>query len=346
MSDPRHDSSVSSAAAPAAAASAASLLDEGRFAARGRGQRLADRLFRGTTLFFGCVVFSLLAAILLSLYLGSRLALHRFGFFDFASSREWNPVTGRFGALVDIYGTLVTSAIAMLIGIPISFGIALFGTELCPRWLKRPLATAIELLAAIPSIIYGMWGLFVLAPLLADHVQPWVTDHLGNWPLVGTLFQGPPLGIGMLTAGLILAIMVIPFISSVMRDVFETVPAILKESTYAVGATTWEVVSRIVLPYTRVGVAGGIMLGLGRALGETMAVTFVIGNAHELSTSLFMPGNTISAHLANEFTEAVGDLYTSSLITLGLLLFIITFIVLAFSKLLLLRLQRMEGRPS
>ncbi|HVR09002.1 MAG TPA: phosphate ABC transporter permease subunit PstC [Thermoanaerobaculia bacterium] len=323
-----------------------SLVPQGRVAAHARGQRLADRLFQGGTLFFAFVVFSLLAAILLSLYWGSLPALHRFGLHGFAASRDWNPVTKQFGGLVDIYGTLVTSAIAMLFGIPISFGIALFVTELCPRWLKQPLATAIELLAAIPSIIYGIWGLFVLAPLLADHVQPWMTDHLGGWPLVGSLFQGPPLGIGMFTAGIILAIMVIPFISAVMRDVFETVPAILKESTYAVGATTWEVVSHIVLPYARVGVAGGIMLGLGRALGETMAVTFVIGNAHELSTSLFMPGNTISAHLANEFSEAIGDVYISSLITLGLILFIITFVVLAFSKLLLLRLQRMEGRPS
>jgi phosphate transport system permease protein len=228
----------------------------------------------------------------------------------------------------------------MLFGIPISFGIALFVTELCPRWLKQPLSTAIELLAAIPSIIYGMWGLFVLAPLLADHVQPWITDHLAGWPLVGGLFQGPPLGIGMFTAGIILAIMVIPFISAVMRDVFETVPAILKESTYAVGATTWEVVSRIVLPYARVGVAGGIMLGLGRALGETMAVTFVIGNAHRIGSSLLAPGTTISASIANEFAEAVGDLYTSSLVALGALLFLITFSVIAIARLMLLRLDR------
>jgi phosphate transport system permease protein len=338
-------------AAPAAPAppeprGAAMVPPQGRVAAHARGQQLTDRLFQGGTLGFAFLVFSLLAAILLSLYWGSRPALHRFGFWGFATSREWNPVTQQFGGLVQIYGTLVTSAIAMLFGIPISFGIALFVTELCPRWLKQPLSTAIELLAAIPSIIYGFWGLFVLAPLLADHVQPWMTDHLGGWPLLGSLFQGPPLGIGMFTAGIILAIMVIPFITAVMRDVFETVPAILKESTYAVGATTWEVVSHIVLPYARVGVAGGIMLGLGRALGETMAVTFVIGNAHELNTSLFLPGNTISSNLANEFSEAIGDLYTSSLINLGLILFIITFIVLAFSKLLLLRLQRMEGRPS
>ncbi len=311
-----------------------------------RRQRGADRLFRGATLFFAVAVLSILAAILLSLLVGSLPALRKFGFFSFLVSREWNPVTERFGALVPIYGTLVTSAIAMLIGIPVSFGIALFITELCPPWLKRPLSTAIELLAAIPSIIYGMWGLFVLAPLLSERVQPWATDHLGGLPGVGNLFQGPPLGIGMGTAGLILAIMVIPFISSVMRDVFATVPAVLKESTYALGTTTWEVVWHIVLPYAKVGVAGGIMLGLGRALGETMAITFVIGNAHEINGSLFLPGNTISSILANEFTEAVGDTYTSSLIALGLVLFMITFVVLAGSKLLLLRLQQREGTTS
>ncbi len=346
MSAPRNDPPTSPPAPEPQAPAGSEPYATGQVAARVRGQRFADTLFRRLTFGFAFLVFALLAAILLSLYLGSRPALARFGFWGFTFGRDWNPVSQQFGALVAIYGTLVTSAIAMLIGIPVSFGIALFITELCPRWLKRPLATAIELLAAIPSIIYGMWGLFVLAPLLADRVQPWMTDHLGGWPLVGGLFQGPPLGIGMFTAGLILAIMVIPFIASVMRDVFETVPPILKESTYAVGATTWEVVWRIVLPYTRVGVAGGIMLGLGRALGETMAVTFVIGNAHELSGSLFMPGNTISSNLANEFAEAVGATYTSALITQGLLLFIITFIVLACSKLLLLRLQRMEGRPS
>ncbi|HVT16831.1 MAG TPA: phosphate ABC transporter permease subunit PstC [Thermoanaerobaculia bacterium] len=306
---------------------------------------MEDRLFRGTTLAFAGVVFVLLLAILLSLLQGSLPALQKFGL-RFLTSREWNPVTEHFGALVQIYGTLATSAIAMLFGIPVSFGIALFVTELCPRWLKRPLSTAIELLAAIPSIIYGMWGLFVLAPLLSDHVEPWLTDHLGGVPLAGRLFQGPPLGIGVLPAGLILAIMVIPFISAVMRDVFETVPAVLKESTYALGATTWEVVWNIVLPYAKTGVAGGIMLGLGRALGETMAVTFVIGNAHELNGSLLAPGNTISSNLANEFTEAVGETYTSSLISLGLILFIITFVVLAFSKLLLLQLARREGKQA
>ncbi|HEY2295742.1 MAG TPA: phosphate ABC transporter permease subunit PstC [Thermoanaerobaculia bacterium] len=304
-----------------------------------------DPFFRNLTRFFALLVAVLLLAILVSLFRGSLPAFHKFGW-RFLSGREWNPVTEVFGALPVIYGTLVTSAIAMLLGVPISFGIALFITELCPKWLRQPLGVAIELLAAIPSIIYGMWGLFVLAPLLSEHVQPWMTEHLGNWPGVGRLFQGPPLGIGVFTAGLILAVMVIPYIAAVMRDVFETVPAVLKESAYALGTTTWEVVRNVVLPSTRVGVAGGIMLGLGRALGETMAVTFVIGNAHDLNTSLFMPGNTISSNLANEFTEAVGPIYTSSLIALGFLLFVITFIVLALSKLLLLRLQRAEGRPS
>ena len=248
-----------------------------------------------------------------------------------------------FGALVPIYGTVVTSLIAMLIGVPVSFGIALFLTELSPAWLKRPLGTAIELLAAIPSIIYGMWGLFVFAPLFQAHVQPLLAESLGALPGIGRLFEGPPLGIGMLTAGLILSIMVIPFIAAVMRDVFELVPAMLKESAYGMGATTWEVVWKIVLPYARVGVIGGVMLGLGRALGETMAVTFVIGNAHQLAVSLMAPGNSIASALANEFTEAVGDLYYSALIELGLSLFLITTVVLALSKLLLLRLGKHEG---
>src|SRR6185369_16338888 len=242
---------------------------------------------------------------------------------------EWNPVTEEFGALVPIVGTLVTSSIALAIAIPVSFGIAMFLTELSPVWLHRPLGTAIEMLAAIPSIIYGMWGLFVFAPLFQAHVQPLISKTLGAIPGIGVLFAGPPMGIGMLTAGIILAVMVIPFITAVMRDVFELVPAMLKESSYALGSTTWEVVSRVVLPYTRVGVIGGIMLGLGRALGETMAVTFVIGNAHRLSLSLFAPGNSIASALANEFTEAVGDVYTSALVELGLILFLITTIVLA-----------------
>jgi phosphate transport system permease protein len=231
----------------------------------------------------------------------------------------------------------------MLVGIPVAFGVAVFITEICPKWLKRPLATMIELLAAIPSIIYGIWGLFVFAPFVQQYIEPAIIGSLGQIPGIGALFAGPPLGIGVFTAGFILAIMVLPFISSIMRDVFETVPAILKESAYAVGATRGEVVRHIVLPYTRIGVVGGIMLGLGRALGETMAVTFVIGNAHRISASILQPGTTISASLANEFTEAVGDLYLSSLIALGFILFVITFVVLAIAKLLLLRLQRQAG---
>jgi phosphate transport system permease protein len=306
---------------------------------------LFDTVFRNITRFFAFLVFFLLFGILLTLLIASIPALKTFGF-GFITSDAWNPVTVQFGALVPIYGTLVTSAIAMVIGVPVSFGVALFITELCPKWLKRPLGIAVELLAGIPSIIYGMWGLFVFAPWFADNVQPWVNDHLGALPIVGQIFQGPAMGIGMLTAGLILAVMVIPFIASVMRDVFEIVPPLLKESAYGLGSTTWEVVWKVVLPYTKIGVVGGIMLGLGRALGETMAVTFVIGNAHDLSMSLMMPGNTISSALANEFTEAVGDIYTSSLISLGLLLFVITFIVLALAKLLLIKLAAQEGKQS
>jgi phosphate transport system permease protein len=307
-----------------------------------RNNELMDALFRNVTRFFAFLVFSLLAAILVSLLAGSRPAIERFGL-DFLASAEWDPVKEEFGALVPIYGTLVTSAIALAIAIPVSFGIAVFLTELSPVWLRRPLGTAIEMLAAIPSIIYGMWGLFIFAPIFQAHAQPFLARTLGAVPFAGQLFSGPPMGIGMLAAGIILAVMVIPFITAVMRDVFELVPPMLKESSYGLGSTTWEVVWSVVLPYTKVGVIGGIMLGLGRALGETMAVTFVIGNAHRLSASLFMPGNSIASALANEFTEAVGDLYTSSLIELGLILFLITTIVLAFSKLLLLQLARREG---
>ena len=304
---------------------------------------LADLLFKNTTRFFAFLVLLLLAGITVSLFIGSLPALRKFGL-GFIFSAEWNPVTEEFGGLVPIFGTIVTSVIALLIAVPVSFGIALFLTEICPLWLKRPLGTAIELLAGIPSIIYGMWGLFVFAPLFRDYAEPWINSHLGVLPLIGYLFHGPPMGIGMLTAGLILSIMVIPFIASVMRDVFEVVPPLLKESAYGLGATTWEVVLNITLPYTKIGVVGGIMLGLGRALGETMAVTFVIGNAHELRASLLMPGNSIASTLANEFTEAIGELYTSSLIELGLILFVITFIVLAFAKLLLIRLSKLEGK--
>jgi phosphate transport system permease protein len=307
-----------------------------------RNNALMDAIFRNTTRFFAFVVFSLLAAIMVSLLIGSLPSLKAFGP-AFLWTEEWDPVQEKFGALVPIVGTLVTSAIALAIAIPVSFGIAIFLTELSPVWLRRPLGTAIEMLAAIPSIIYGMWGLFIFAPLFQEHVQPLLQQTLGNVPGLSVLFSGPPIGIGMLTAGVILAVMVIPFITAVMRDVFELVPAMLKESSYALGSTTWEVVWRVVLPYTKVGVIGGVMLGLGRALGETMAVTFVIGNAHRLKASLFAPGNSIASALANEFTEAVGDLYTSALIELGLILFLITTIVLACSKLLLMQLAKREG---
>jgi phosphate transport system permease protein len=309
-----------------------------------RHQRL-DSLFRFAARAFAFLVLALIAGILVSLLAGSLPAIRKFGA-GFLLTAQWNPVTEQFGALVPIVGTLTTSAIALLIGIPVSFGIALFLTELSPLWLRRPLGTAIELLAAVPSIIYGMWGLFVFAPVFAEYVQLPLSSTLGHIPAVGMLFRGPPMGIGVLTAGIILGIMVIPFIASVMRDVFEIVPSVLKESAYALGSTTWEVVWNVVLPYTKIGVVGGIMLGLGRALGETMAVTFVIGNAHQLTASLMAPGNSIASTLANEFTEAVGDLYFSSLIELGLILFLITFVVLAFSKLLLMRLARREGQKT
>lgn len=307
------------------------------------GRAMGDIIFKNISRISACLVLGILVAIIASLFVGSYPAIKEFHFFGFVSSDQWDPVAQKFGALVPIVGTLVTSCIAMLIAIPVSFGIALFLTELAPAWLKRPLGTAIELLAAIPSIIYGMWGLFVFAPAFADSLQPWLRTNIGGLPLIGSLFQGPLMGIGILTAGLILAIMVIPFIAAVMRDVFELVPAPLKESAYALGATTWEAVWHIVLPYTKAGVLAGIMLGLGRALGETMAVTFVIGNAHNLHISLFMPGNSIASTLANEFTEAVGEMYTSALIYLGLLLFLITFIVLAVSRLLLARMSSRAG---
>jgi phosphate transport system permease protein len=287
-------------------------------------------------------VLLILGGVILSLSIGAWPALKTFGF-SFLTEQRWNPVTEKFGALAAIYGTIVTSSIAMLIAVPVGLLITLFLTELCPMWLRRPIGIAIELLAGIPSIIYGIWGLFVLAPFLQRTLQPALIDVMGPIPLLSNLFAGPPYGIGMLTAGLILAIMVLPFITSVSRDVFEAVPPVLKEAAYGLGCTTWEVVRYVVLPYARVGVIGGIMLGLGRALGETMAVTFVIGNAHRISASLLAPGTTISATIANEFTEAVGDLYTSSLIALGLILFLITFIVLAAARYLLLRIERRIG---
>jgi phosphate transport system permease protein len=302
-------------------------------------ERAAERAFRTATYVAALLVLILLGGVVVALLRGSWPALAHFKL-QFLTQATWNPVTEKFGALAPIYGTLVTSLIAMLIAVPISFGVAIFLTELAPAWLKRPIGVAIELLAAVPSIIFGIWGLFVLAPILQQHVQPWLIEHAGSMPLVGTLFHGPPFGIGILTAGIVLAIMVLPFISAVLRDVFETVPDVLKESAYGLGATTWEVIWNVVIPYSRSGIVGGVMLGLGRALGETMAVTFVVGNAHRISASLLAPGTTISASIANEFTEAVGDLYTSSLIALGVLLFVITFAVIACARLLLLRLNR------
>jgi phosphate transport system permease protein len=304
--------------------------------------RLNDAAFRHLTRGAAITVLAILGGIIISLIYGSSLAFHKFGL-SFLYEEVWNPVTEQFGAIAPIYGTVVTSIIAMLIAVPVGLFIALFLTELCPMWLRRPIGIAIELLAGIPSIIYGIWGLFILAPFLQQHVQPILISAFGNVPLLSTLFAGPPYGIGVLTAGLILAIMVLPFITSISRDVFEAVPPVLKEAAYGLGCTTWEVVRYVVLPYTRVGVIGGVMLGLGRALGETMAVTFVIGNAHRISGSILAPGTTISATIANEFTEAVEDIYTSSLIALGLLLFIITFIVLAIARLMLMRLNARVG---
>ena len=302
-------------------------------------ERSVERIFRSGTFVAALLVLLLLGGVTISLVHGGWPALAHFKL-AFLTTEIWNPVSEKFGALAPVYGTLVTSLIAMLIAIPLSFGVAVFLTELAPSWMKRPVGTAIELLAGVPSIIYGIWGLFVLAPLLQRHVQPWLIHNLGAAPLIGGLFKGPPFGIGILTAGIVLSIMVLPFIASVMRDVFETVPDVLKESAYGLGATRWEVIWHVVVPYTRAGTIGGIMLGLGRALGETMAVTFVIGNAHRIGSSLLAPGTTISAAIANEFTEAVGDLYTSSLVALGVLLFVITFIVIAIARLMLMRLNR------
>jgi phosphate transport system permease protein len=304
--------------------------------------RVSDLAFRGLTRGAALLVLALLSGVILALVIGSVPALKAYGF-GFITSEVWNPVTEQFGALAPIYGTLVTSIIAMVIAVPVGLMIAFFLTELCPMWLRRPIAIAIELLAGIPSIIYGIWGLFVFAPFLQKYVQPALIDTFEGVPGLSSLFEGPPYGIGMLTAGFILAIMVLPFITAISRDVFDAVPPVLKEATYGLGCTTWEVFKHVILPYTRVGVIGGVMLGLGRALGETMAVTFVIGNAHKVSASILAPGTTISASIANEFTEAVGDLYTSSLIALGLILFVITFIVLAIARYMLLRIQRRIG---
>jgi phosphate transport system permease protein len=304
--------------------------------------RVSDAVFHNLTRGAAILVLVILGGVIIALIQGSLPAMREFGF-SFLWEERWNPVTEKFGAFAPIYGTLVTSIIAMAIAVPLGLLISLFLTELCPMWLRRPIGIAIELLAGIPSIIYGIWGLFVFAPFLQRFVQPFLIDTFQHVPVLSTLFEGPPYGIGTLTAGLILAIMVLPFITSVSRDVFEAVPPVLKEAAYGVGCTTWEVVRYVVLPYARVGVIGGVMLGLGRALGETMAVTFVIGNAHRVSASILAPGTTISATIANEFTEAVGDLYTSALIELGLILFVITFIVLALARYMLMRIERRVG---
>ena len=311
-----------------------------------RRSSLPDRIFGWAATGAALITLGLLVGILASLVFGAWPAISKYGL-GFLTSSVWDPVKDEYGGLVMIYGTLATSFIALLIAVPVSFGIALFLTELSPSWLKRPLGTAIELLAAVPSIVYGMWGLLVFGPILATYVQQPLQSIFSGVPYVGALFSGPPVGIGILSAGIILAIMIIPFIASVMRDVFEVTPVMLKESAYALGSTTWEVVSRVVLPFTRAGVVGGIMLGLGRALGETMAVTFVIGNFNQLnSLSLFQAANSITSALANEFPEAGEGLHQAALIYLGLVLFFITFVVLALSKVMLAQLAKNEGHKT
>ncbi len=306
---------------------------------RHRADRLGDSFFKGVSFFFAASVIALMVLIFVVLVKESWLSLKAFGF-GFIYSSAWDPVAGDFGALPAIYGTIVSSIIAIVIAVPVSFGIAIFLTEMAPAWLRGPIGTAIELLASIPSIIYGMWGLFILAPILSEYVEPPLVEYLGFLPL----FSGAPLGIGMLPAGFILAIMIIPFISSVTRDVIRMVPSILKESGYGVGATKWEVIWKIVIPFAKSGIIGAVILGLGRALGETMAVTFLIGNSHDISLNLLDPATSISATLANEFTEAVEDIYLSSLVELGLILFVITFVVLALAKLLIARFSYQGGR--
>jgi len=307
-----------------------------------KNQRFIDVGFKYLTQFFALSVLFALLGIIASLIFNAAPALNKFGF-GFFTTVEWDIINGEFGGLIAIYGTIITSVIALLIAVPLSFGIAVFLTEICPTVLRRPLGTAIEILAAVPSIIYGMFGLFIFAPLFADYIQPALAATLRQIPGLGILFSGAFNGIGILCAGLILAMMVLPFIASVMRDVFEIVPPVLKESAYGIGCTTREVVKNVVLPYTKTGVIGGIMLGLGRALGETMAVTFVIGNAHKISASLFAPGNSIASTLANEFGEAEIGAHYSSLFALGLALFVITFVVLALAKLMLMRMEANQG---
>jgi phosphate transport system permease protein len=308
---------------------------------RARTDARHDRLFRWVLRLCALMVLATLLGAALSTLWGGRDVLFKEGF-HFLTSDAWNPVQDDYGALAPIFGTLVTSLIALVLAVPVSFGIALFLTEIAPSWMRGPVGTAIELLAGIPSIIYGMWGLFVFVPFMSN-IEPALSNTLGKLPLIGKLFEGPPLGLGLLTAGIVLAVMILPFISSVMREVFMTVPTRLKESSYALGSTTWEVVWDIVLPYTRSAVIGGIFLGLGRALGETMAVTFVLGNSYNITSSLLMPGTSISSSIANEFNEAVG-VHRSALIALGFLLFVVTFIVLLIARLMLARLARREGR--
>lgn len=320
-----------------------SSVPERTLAVRKGGAR--DTRFRLLTLAAALLVLAIFAGVMASLLIGAYPAMRQFGW-GFVTSEAWNPVTEKFGALASIYGTLVTSVLAMFVAVPVGIGIAIFLTEICPRPLRRPIGIAIELLAGIPSIIYGIWGLFIFAPWFQEHVQTWMIELFADIPYLRDLFAGPPYGIGIFTAALILSIMVLPFISAVTRDVFETVPSVLKEAAYGLGCTTWEVMWRVVLPFARSGVVGGSMLALGRALGETMAVTFVIGNAHHIKSSVFAPGTTISATIANEFTEAVGDLYFSSLIELGLILFVITFIVLASAQLMLRALEARAGSAS
>ncbi len=313
---------------------------------KARSGPMADRVFAWLAQSAAVFTLGILIAILISLTISAWPAISQYGL-GFLTSTTWDPVKSEYGGLVMIYGTLMTSFIALLIAVPVSFGIALFLTELSPSWLKRPLGTAIELLAAVPSIVYGMWGLLVFSPVLSTYVQQPLQGLFGNVPYLGALFSGPPVGIGILSAGIILAIMIIPFIAAVMRDVFEVTPTLLKESAYGLGATTWEVVSKVVLPYTKAGVIGGIMLGLGRAIGETMAVTFVIGNFNQLdSLSLFQAANSITSALANEFAEAGEGLHQAALMYLGLVLFFITFVVLSLSKILLSQLKKGEGTRS
>jgi len=322
------------------------LIDNNALSTRANTTRRAgrgDARFHFLTWAAAALLLILFGGVITALVIGSIPAFKAFGF-GFLVSSVWNPTSDKFGALPSIYGTLVTSLLAMLVAVPVGIGIAIFLTELCPRMLRRPIGIAIELLAGIPSIIYGIWGLFVFAPWFQVHIETPIIDTVGTLPVIGTLFGGAPYGIGVITASLILSIMILPFISAVTRDVFETVPAMLKEATYGLGCTTWEVMWRVVLPFARSGVVGGAMLALGRALGETMAVTFVIGNAHKIDSSLFAPGTTISATIANEFTEATSEIYTSSLISLGLILFFITFVVLACAQLMLRQLEKQSGK--